>query len=196
MRRRATGSALHVGLLLAVLACAGCAADERPAVRAIDLRYEFPRAEKRPAENAFSIAEHTLLGTRHAGIEAPPASRLIWTGKLPARSTLRAMVAVLPAAGEEAIVSFRVGVSDERLYEALAAERVSAARTRDVGWIPLSADLSAYAGRKWSVFYRPGAKAWRLVLSTDRIDGNGRAFWGSPGVDADVDAARDWRSRQ
>ena len=106
------------------------------------------------------------------------------------------MVAVLPFAGEEATVDFRVGVSDERLYEALAAERVSASRTRDAGWIPVSADLSAYAGRKWSVFYRPGAKAWRLVLSTDRIAGNGRAFWGSPGVDSDVDAAREWRSRQ
>ena len=185
-----------MGLLLAVLVCPGCAADDRPTVRAIDLRHEFPRAEKRPAEEAFSIAEHVLLGTRYAGIEAPPASRLIWTGKLPARATLRAMVAVLPGAGRDATINFRVGVSDERLYEALAEERVSVSRTRDVGWIPVSADLSAYAGRTWSVFYRPGEKAWRLVLSTDRIDGNGRAFWGSPGVDSDVDAARDWKSRQ
>jgi hypothetical protein len=184
-----------MGLLLAGLAGGGCAADDRPTVRAIDLRHEFSRAEKRPAEGAFAIAEHALLGTRYAGIEAPPASRLIWTGKLPARATLRAMVAVLAAAGGEATINFRVGVSDERLYEALAEQRVSAARTREVGWIPLSADLSPYAGRKWSVFYRPGAKVWRLVLSTDRIDGNGRAFWGSPGVDSDVEAAREWRSR-
>jgi hypothetical protein len=60
------------------------------------------------------------------------------------------------------------------------------------GWTPLRADLSAYAGWQWSLFYRPEAQLWRLVLSTDALAGvPGRGVWGAAGIDGDRSAARE-----
>lgn len=85
---------------------------------------------------------------------------------------------------------FRVGVSDDRIYEQLAD--VVLTPGVQAGWTPLVADLSAYAGWQWSVFYRPETRRWRLVLSTDALAGvSGRGAWGAPGIDGDRSAARE-----
>jgi len=79
----------------------------------------------------------------------------------------------------EAKVRFRVGVSDERIYEALS-EVVLA---KQDGPQPIIVDLSAYAGRKWSIFYHPDRVTWRLTLSADAMGGvPGIALWGAPRV--------------
>ena len=60
------------------------------------------------------------------------------------------------------------------------------------GMDALRADLSAYAGWQWSLFYRPEAQLWRLVLSTDALAGvPGRGVWGAAGIDGDRSAARE-----
>jgi hypothetical protein len=196
LRRGRPASVRAAAAIVSALLCGGCASSDRSStVLVIDLLHEFARAEKRPADGGFAIAEHTVAGVRHTGIAVPPASRLIWTARLPARGWLRTSVTLLPARTGDATVSFRIGISDDRLYERLAEERVTVSRGRDSAWIDLAADLSPYAGRKWSLFYRPDSVTWRLVLSTDRVAGEGRAFWGSPRVVSDLDAAREWQKR-
>ena len=60
------------------------------------------------------------------------------------------------------------------------------------GWTDLRADLSAYAGWQWSIFYRPERRRWRLVLSTDAVSGvPGRGVWGGLRIDGDRAAARE-----
>ena len=79
----------------------------------------------------------------------------------------------------DASVRFRVGVSDDRIYEALS-EVVLAKHDAPKA---ITVDLSAYAGRKWSIFYHPDRITWRLTLSADAMGGvPGAALWGAPRV--------------
>jgi hypothetical protein len=160
-------------------------------VRAIDLLYQVDRAEKYPATGAFEIAEHTLDGPTTTSLAVPAPSRIIWTLGFPRRGVFHARVGI-PALPRDCIVTFRVGVSDDRIYEAIA--RVVASSNAE--WIPISADLSRYAGWKWSLFYRPESHPWRLVLSVDTNGATTRALWGSPGIDTDRAAARDFARRK
>lgn len=70
-------------------------------------------------------------------------------------------------------------MSDARIYEELAAVTVTAGG----GWSTMTADLSAYAGWKFSLFYRPDERTWRVNLSADAIGGApGRVAWGVPEI--------------
>lgn len=182
-----------VGVLVALSSlCAACHSRDDTPVRAIDLLYELDRAEKRPAGGAFEIAEHTFGGASATSLTVPAPSRIIWTLGLPRHGVFRARAGV-PAQAPGSIVTFRVGVSDDRIYEGLAQAQVA---NRGAAWLPISADLSAYAGWKWSLFYRPESHPWRLVLSVDTNGVPARAAWGSPGVDTDRSGARDFTRKK
>jgi hypothetical protein len=116
----------------------------------------------------------------------PSSSRLIWRTRLPRRATLRVHVA-LPAS-PASTVRFRMGVSDHRVYDKLVERIVSSGSQQ--GWVPLEADLRRYAGLQLSIFYRPEGREWRLVLSTDHLEGSPAvAFWAEPRVETDTEAA-------
>jgi hypothetical protein len=168
---------------------AGCSEEPRgPEVRVVDLLKQVGHAEKRPLDGAFPIAEHTLGGVTRASLVAPAASRVTWLQALPRRGTLRADVAV-PAARGHAVVAFRLGISDDRIYETLLERHVSSDPA--LGWTTLAADLSRYAGPQFSLFYRPDRRRWRLVLAATPVEGSPEVvFWGAPGVDTDAAAAR------
>jgi hypothetical protein len=123
-------------------------------------------------------------------------SRMIWTLRLPARGIIRAWVAVLPAdETREASAMFRIGISDHRLYEPLAQQLVTSADSMAKGWILVTADVSLYGGRHWSLFHRPDSHSWRVIFNADQGYGAARALWGAPGIDTDSRAARAWRQR-
>jgi hypothetical protein len=87
----------------------------------------------------------------------------------------------------------RIGVSDARIYEELAAATV----TDGGGWSTITADLSAYAGWKFSLFYRPDGQTWRVNLSTDAIGGiPGRVAWGEPEIVTDTADALEYARRR
>lgn len=86
-----------------------------------------------------------------------------------------------------------MGVSDDRIYERIAQETTTPERR---GWVSVLADLSLYAGWKWSLFYRPDSHPWRLVLSVDTNGAATRALWATPGIDADRAAAHDFAQRR
>lgn len=178
-------------LVLSVIGVFACARQDRPSVRVVDLVRALDRAEARPGPAAFQVAEFTAAGVSKPSILTMAPSRLVFTLPFPRRATFHTAVAADAAAGAD--IRVRVGVSDDRIYESLAQAALPAGSP---GWTEIHADLSAYAGWKWSVFYRPDRMSWRLVLSTDLIGGPpARVAWGVPTIDADVDAARAYEKR-
>jgi hypothetical protein len=138
---------------------------------------------------SYVVTDHRAGATSRPAIAGPAPGRVIWQQPLPRRGVFRAALAIDSAAA----VRFRVGVSDDRTYEQLAAATVAA---RD-GWTDLTVDLSAYAGWKWSLFYRPDRIRWRVVLSADAVSGvPGRAVWGAPSIVTDADSAREYLARR
>ena len=161
-------------------------------VPVVQLLRELPRAEARPP-SGFSVTTHANDGDVRPVIAAPVPGRLTIRLPLPRRGILRSGVAI-EADTPSAAVRFRVGVSDERIYEGIQEVVVTGQRP---GWIDLRADLSAYAGFKWSLFYRPDRITWRLVLATDVMGpAPVRAFWGSPEILADLASAREYVARR
>ena len=155
--------------------------------------HELPRAEKRPPNMQLEVAEHTFSSVRQATIVAPAPSRIIWTLRFPARGMVRTWIAVLPADdSSDASVTFRLGVSDQRLYDGLTQHVLSASDSHVKGWVALSADVSLYGGPQWSLFHRPDRHPWRLIFSADAGSGIAKALWGAPGVETDPSGARDW----
>jgi hypothetical protein len=156
-------------------------------VAAVDFIKAFDRAEKRPAAG-FSIGDYTAAGSVRTAIVAPVPSRLTWAMPIPRRGLFRAVI----AAGA-APVRIRIGISDARIYEELTAVTLTAAD----GWTTVTADLSAYAGWKFSLFYRPDGRIWRLNLSADAIDDvPGRVAWGLPEIETSTADALEYEKRR
>lgn len=142
----------------------------------------FPQAERRSASPTAFAREDIVIGdTRRRVIFAHPPSRLTYELRLPARARLVTAIALKPDAWSHPGdgVVFRVGIADERRYDALFARHVNPfAVPGDRRWIPVAIDLRAYSGWQWSLFYRPWERTWRLVFSTDPgPPGTGNLAW-------------------
>jgi len=154
----------------------------------VDLIKEFDRAEKRPATE-YSIADHLAAGTRRPAIMAPAPGRITWSLRLPRHGLLRAVVAATTLTPARV----RIGVSDARIYEGLSETIV----TESSGWSMLTADLSAYAGWKFSLFYRPERHAWNVNVSIDAIGGvPARIALGTPEIVTDRAGAAEYAKRK
>jgi hypothetical protein len=175
-----------VCILLLLVGCRAGA--DRSSLSVVDFIKEFDRAEKRPPA-AYALIDYSVGGTRHPSISAPAPGRIIWELPLPRRGVFHAAVTI----DGTVPVRFRIGVSDDRIYEDLASTTISSAAS----WTDLATDLSAYAGWKWSLFYRPERRRWRVVLSTDAVAGiAGRALWGQPLISTDAASAREYAARR
>jgi hypothetical protein len=152
-------------------------------------------AEQRPP-GSFALTADRLDGVSRPAIAASVPSRLTLRLPLPRHGVFHAFVGLAgtPDGDERAGARVRVGVSDDRTYEQLTAHLlVSGGR----GWTELRADLSAYAGWKWSVFYRPDRITWRLVLAADAtVTGPATVLWGEPQIDTDTASAREYVARR
>jgi len=181
--------------ILAVILCAGCRHVERTPVQAVNLLREFDAAEKRPP-TGFQIATRDIDGVSHPSLVVPVPSRLTLPLPLPRNGWLRAFAALEPPGpnAPAASVRLRIGVSDDRIYERLTDVVLAPGQRR---WVDVRTDLSAYAGRKWSLFYHPDRVMWRVVLAADAIDGvPTTALWGSPEIVTDRDGAREYAARR
>jgi hypothetical protein len=171
-----------------ILCVAGCRASS-PSIPVVDFIKTFSRAEKRPPEG-YALSLRATAGVFRPSIEGPSPGRVIWQLRLPRHGLFRSAVTT----DGSAAVRFRVGISDDRIYEELA--RVTVPAGGQPGWTALHADLSAYAGWKWSLFYRPDRVSWRVILSADAVEGvPGRAIWGAPEVMTDPSGAREYVKR-
>ncbi len=159
-------------------------------MRVVDLIRELDSAEKRPP-TGFSVATYEVGGVTRPAIAAAAPSRLTVALPLPRRGALHAFVAL---AGASAPARVRIGISDDRIYEGLAELTLVAGQHT---WTELRVDLSAYAGWKWSLFYRPERTTWHLVLGADPVNGApGAVLWGAPEIVTDQRSARDYAARR
>ena len=153
------------------------------------------RADRRPPDG-FVVGIHEVNGVARPAIAAAVPSRLTIPLPLPRRATFRTSVALAdpPAGTTAAPVHLRVGVSDHRIYEGVADLLLVPGKRE---WVDLHADLSAYAGWKVSLFYRPDRIVWRVVLAADAT-GNGPStvLWGVPEIVADTESAREYSVRR
>jgi len=186
----------YVHCLVAAIVLGGCRSSTPSApVPVVDLIREFGAADKRPPLG-FTLTEHQVGGVMRRAIAAPVPSRLTLALPLPRRGVLRAFVAIaeVPAGAPAAAVRLRVGVSDHRIYEGLTELILPPG---DRNWVELRADLSAYAGWKWSLFYRPDRITWRVVLAADATQNvAGTVLWGAPEIFTDTQAGREYTARR
>jgi hypothetical protein len=164
-------------------------------VRVVNLLREMDRADQRPPAG-FSLIDYRIDDFAHPAIAAVVPSRLTVPLPLPRHGVFHAFVALGdgPADAHTTGVRLRIGVSDHRIYEGLR-ELVLTPDSR--GWSEIRVDLSAYAGWKWSLFYRPERIVWRLVLAADTIDGSpATVLWGSPEIITDGQSAREYMARR
>jgi hypothetical protein len=161
----------------------------------VDFLRKLQDAERRPTSGRFDAGEHTFGGRSLASLVVPAESRLTWTIAVPHRARLRLLAAV-PATNGEASIAFRVGISDERLYNTLVELPVSSAETAARGWVPVEADLSRFAGWHWSLFYRPDSRLWKIVIGTHVLSGDPpAAYLGIPALMTDAEGAREYLAR-
>lgn len=182
-------------MCLLLWASAACRRDrDLTQVRAVDLIFHFKDAERRPVAGTFEIREHTFGGRSRASLIVPAGSRTGWNLFVPHRARLQ-LYAGVPASRGPAVAAFRIGISDGRRYDTLVEQHVSSAETAN-GWVPVSADLSEYAGRKFSLFYRPDSHKWQIIVGTHVVQGSPEfAVIGEPAIETDTHAAREYRQR-
>lgn len=153
----------------------------------------FQDAERRPLHGSFALKEHTFAGVPRASLVVPPESRVTWKLFVPHRGRLQMFVAFAEAS--MASVAVRVGVSDNRIYNTLTERTITSADT-ERGWVALDVDLSLYAGRKWSLFYRPDGRKWQIIVGTHVLAGSvSNVYLGSPALMTDVEGAREYLRR-
>jgi predicted small lipoprotein YifL len=165
-------------VLLAVMTCGMLACGRGgPLEPPVDLVDTFPTAERRPATASFDVAATAIGGESHRAIATPGISRVTWQLHIPARAVLTTAIALKPEAWTEQGngVLFRIGVAEGRTYEELFTRLVDPFHVvEDRRWIPVTVDLSAYGGFKWSLFYHPSRLTWRVIFNTNA---------GQPGTD-------------
>ena len=180
---------------MAIVLC-GCRSSTPLApVRVVDLIHEMDRADKRPP-GGFAIAMQQVDGVARPVIAAAVPSRLTIALPLPRHGVFHALVALAdgPPDARAAPVRLRVGVSDHRIYEGVT-NLILTPGTRT--WIDVRADLSAYAGWKWSLFYRPDGITWRVVLAADATENvPATVLWGAPEIVTDTESAREYTARR
>ena len=126
----------------------------------IDLVEAFRAAEKRtpmdPAA-AFSMDPQTIGGVTRPAIFAHPPSRITYHDvKVPPHARLELFLGIKEEAWPKGTdgVYFRVGIALGDTYKDLVTRNVDPYRVGgDRGWIPISIDLSEYAGKTVNVVF-------------------------------------------
>ncbi|HEY8548787.1 MAG TPA: hypothetical protein VIL35_02425 [Vicinamibacterales bacterium] len=146
-----------VWLAAAILAAAAAFwwwTSERPEEGTIDLVEAFRAAEKRSNVDvmlAFSIEPQTVNGETKRAIYMHPTSRVVYRNLLlPERAQLHAFLALKDEVYQHATdgVYFRIGVAKDGQFTDLLKRHLDPHRNQaDRGWVPVTVDLSAYAGQ-------------------------------------------------
>lgn len=153
-----------------------------PAV--IDLVQQFPTADKRssmPQDQAFQLTDVTIDGQTLHAIFAHPHSRITWKVAVPRDGWVRTSLGLKPEVWEKEGdgVLFRIGVSDGKRYDELLNQVVNPIDApADRRWIPVTLDLSGYAGETVDLIFNTNGGAPGKKTSTR----NDWAVWGAPEV--------------
>ncbi len=149
----------------------------------VDLLTQLPGAEKRsaplPVEDAIKEVSVTINGEAKRCILQQSESRIVFHLTPPADAWFTASIALDPAVWDKEGdgVLFRMGISDGKSYEELLNQYVNpAGNAADRRWIPVSLDLSAFAGQNVSLILNSTPSLPRKPRDLR----NDRALWGAP----------------
>jgi hypothetical protein len=146
---------------------------------AIDLLSIYATATKAPAASAFDLVDVEVNGEKKRAIFTTPPSRLTWKVRVPDDAWLKLSVATKPETWDKEGdgVLFFVGVSDGRAFDQLFTLHVDPhANPGERRWIPVTADLSSYAGEEVDIIFN--TRNSPPNKGDDRR--NDAALWGTP----------------
>jgi hypothetical protein len=171
--------AVLTAVVILIVAAAGWFVFRRGSAERVDLLAQYDQAEKKGG--TFSVVDVTLAGETKRAIATPVNSRITFHVRVPDDGWLKLSLGVKPEAWtiEGNGVYFYAGVSDGRAFEKLFDQTVNPfANASERRWIPVTVDLSAYAGEEMDIILNtvaggPGA------AQDDRGD---MPLWGVPEV--------------
>ncbi len=127
----------------------------------------------RPSKEVFTSRTATLANTTYPVIAAKGPSRIAWDLTVPRHAWIEAHIGVdtTNAAAQGDGILFRIGLSAEGRYDELVTRVVNPQTTpADRAWVPVTIDLSAYAGQQASVIFNTapaGADSDAVALWAD-----------------------------
>jgi hypothetical protein len=147
----------------------------------VDLISTFDTAGKSPAGGTFAVMDADINGDTKRAIFTMPPTRLTWKLLIPDDAWLKLSVATKPETWEKEGdgVLFFVGVSDGRAFDQLFTLHLDPhANKGERRWIPVTVDLSAYAGEEVELHFNTRASA----PGKGDDARNDAALWGAPEV--------------
>ena len=144
--------ALLTAVVVIIVVAAGWWMFRRGGAEQIDLLAQFESAKKQGGE--FTVVDATLAGETKRAIAAPPNGRLTFHVRVPDDGWLKVSLGMKPEAWDKEGngVYFLAGVSDGRAFERLFDQTLNPfANPSERRWIPVTVDLSAYAGEEMDV---------------------------------------------
>lgn len=169
--------AVLTAVVLILVVLAGWWVFHRRSAEHVDLLAHFDQAQKDGAP--FSLVDATLAGETKKAIAAPPNGRIHFKVRIPDDGWLRLSLGMKPESWDKEGngVYFFAGVSDGKSFEQLFTQTVNpyknAAERR---WIPVSVDLSAYAGEEIEVILNTRSSGPNQPAD----DRNDMPLWGAP----------------
>lgn len=154
---------------------------EAPAV--IDFVQTLPGAVKNPANAApdvFTVKDERIAGVTRRAIYVAPPTRITYKVVVPNDAWLHVWMGIDEQAWDKEGdgVLFFIGITDNGKYETVLSQHVDPHAARgDRRWVPVSLDLSPYAGHAVEIIFntRPSPPG-----GTDTR--NDFAYWGAPAI--------------
>lgn len=172
--------AVLTAVVIVVLAAAGWYMFRRGSAERIDLLARFDQATKDGA-GPYTIVDATLAGETKKAILAPPNGRIHFKIRVPEDGWLKVSLGMKPESWDKEGngVYFFAGVSDGRAFERLFEQTLNPFKNpSERRWIPVTVDLSAYAGEEMDVILNTRSSADRLPPD----DRNDLPLWGAPEI--------------
>jgi hypothetical protein len=144
--------AVLTAVVILIVAAAGWFVFRRGSAERIDLLAQYEQAKK--DGSPFAVADVTLAGETRRAISAPANGRITFHVRVPDDGWLKVSLGVKPEAWDKEGngVYFFAGVSDGRAFEQLFNQTVNPfANPSERRWIPVTVDLSAYAGEEMDI---------------------------------------------
>jgi hypothetical protein len=171
--------AVLTAAVVLVLAAAGWWMFRRGSAERVDLIALYDKAQKDGAP--YSLIDATLAGVTKKAILAPPNGRIHFKVKVPEDGWLKVSLGMKPESWDKEGngVYFFAGVSDGRTFEQLFTQTVNPfANPSERRWIPVTVDLSAYAGEEIEILLNTRSSGKDLPPD----DRNDLPLWGAPEI--------------
>jgi hypothetical protein len=146
--------AVLTAVVIIIVVAAGWFLFRRGGSERVDLLAQYEQAQKKGG--TFTLADVTLAGETKKAIAAPANGRIIFHVRVPDDGWLKVSLGVKPEAWtvEGNGVYFYAGVSDGRSFEKLFDQTLNPfANASERRWIPVTVDLSAYAGEEMDIIF-------------------------------------------